>query len=223
MTTSEGCVALSLSTALVQKGFVISAPIINESWLDEVAAELARIENAAPSQVFILRDSTGVRLMNGLDRASDLLFDCARSPLILDIGREIIGSELTSLHVEYFAKPPWSTSLTPPHQDHVFYRDTMGDVAAYSLWIPLDNVDVTMGCLEYADQFSPALLPHKCSTSPDFDYELVDTSHLTFVAAPVNKGALVVHDSFAVHRAGANLTPLGRRAIVFNYKKHVGH
>lgn len=204
-------------------GYFVFEEFLTESGVQSLTSEIDKlISRASPvSPHFVLRDQAGqVILMNGIDKESDYLYEFARSPTLKALASRFLQKQAMPLHVEYFAKPPGSSLLTPAHQDHIFYQEHFCDEIAISFWIALDNVTPESGALEYGSPMSSKLHPHKKSREIHFDMEIsdIDLDEIRFTAATVSRGGCILHNSFVIHRAGPNLTPYSRRGVVFNYR-----
>lgn len=205
---------------LSRQGFVIIPDFLAEADVCLLEDEMGRLLAVPPAAggYYVALDNDGFPLVaNGLDRASDLMFDFARSQEMIEAGRAMLGLECMPLHVEFFAKPPNTLYQSPAHQDHAFYRDHF-DVWAVAFWIALDDVDASNGGLQYANVVPDRLLQHQSSSSLDFDFELVDASMFRFEPINLRRGDCVVHHSLAVHCSAANRSSRTRRALAFNYR-----
>ena len=212
--------------SLLDKGYVVFEKLLDPDGVARVLEELQQIMNRpyGSDDCTVLRDEHGfVAVMNGLDKASDFLFDLARRPELLSMAEGLLAKRVVPLHTEYFAKPPLRPSnespvLFPSHQDHAFYHNHFGNEMAISVWIALDDVTVERGAVEFGSPAQIRLLPHRNSAYFGFGQELVDEDGFTFEPVPVPRGGALIHHSFAVHRSGSNRTPNLRRAVVFNYR-----
>jgi hypothetical protein len=206
---------------LLERGYLRMPAFLNDADIGELEAEVADLCSPTCRREghFVLRDASGfVILMNGIDKASDALFDFARRDEMIGLASDLLGKCALSLHVEYFAKPPHRGSAAPPHQDHAFYHAHFPDELALSFWIAIDDVVPDSGALEYGVRSPHELLPHVASSAVDFGLELATPPALDFEVATVPRGGALVHHSYTVHRTRTNRSSRPRRVIVFNYR-----
>lgn len=156
-----------------------------------------------------------------LDRAREL------SKLLLQVDEpEFVFSML-------IYKPPHHPHATPWHQDMAYavkpttpLSVSLDNNAIAQFWLALDDVDDTMGCMEFIP--SPpdiAMLPHYvASGDPDDDGRLlaiedperhIDVSQA--VKCPLHAGSATVHGYVTPHYTGPNRSPRGRRAYIFSF------
>lgn len=209
----------------LRDGFVTFEPFIDDAVTKRLEQEIEALLRVAdePRRLFgVVRDEEGyVTVMNNIDKHSDYLYDLARQSPWLDAASALLGKPAQALHVEYFAKPPRVTRLTPPHQDRQFYADHFDDELAITFWVALDDVTEPSGALWFRVPAEVQLLSHASSESPDFAFELSCDEDLAagkWCLAEVPRGGCVAHHSFVVHAAGSNRTDGPRRAVAFNYR-----
>jgi ectoine hydroxylase-related dioxygenase (phytanoyl-CoA dioxygenase family) len=137
------------------------------------------------------------------------------------IAEQILGPKLENDLEHAISKPPFSGAATPWHQDDAFHRRGSGVPESISIWMPLQDVTVESGCMQYirGSNLGP-LYPHR---SPRNDprihgLETISIPDLTnCVAVPVRAGDAVIHLSRTLHSAGVNTTDQPRRAYVLGY------
>jgi hypothetical protein len=137
------------------------------------------------------------------------------------IAEQILGPKLENDLEHAISKPPFSGAATPWHQDDAFHRKGSGVPESISVWMPLQDVTVESGCMQYirGSNLGP-LYPHR---SPRNDprihgLETISIPDLTnCVAVPVRAGDAVIHLSRTLHSAGVNTTDQPRRAYVLGY------
>jgi ectoine hydroxylase-related dioxygenase (phytanoyl-CoA dioxygenase family) len=137
------------------------------------------------------------------------------------IAEQILGPKLENDLEHAISKPPFSGAATPWHQDDAFHRKGSGVPESISIWMPLQDVTVENGCMQYirGSNLGP-LYPHR---SPRNDprihgLETVSIPDLTnCVAVPVRAGDAVIHLSRTLHSAGVNTSDQPRRAYVLGY------
>jgi|GEM_PF-1167608 len=130
-------------------------------------------------------------------------------------------------------KPPGHPHITPWHQDmsyagRPFTRaGALWPVDAFvQFWLALDDVDETMGCMEYIPgvQHEP-MPPHiVVGGDPDDDGRLlaIDAPERRLdltkaVKCPVRAGSASLHGYATPHFTGPNRSTRGRRAYIFNF------
>jgi hypothetical protein len=137
------------------------------------------------------------------------------------IAEQILGPKLENDLEHAISKPPFCGAATPWHQDDAFHRKGSGVPESISIWMPLQDVTVESGCMQYirGSNLGP-LYPHR---SPHNDprihgLETVSIPDLTHcVAVPMRAGDAVIHLSRTLHSAGVNTTDQPRRAYVLGY------
>jgi ectoine hydroxylase-related dioxygenase (phytanoyl-CoA dioxygenase family) len=137
------------------------------------------------------------------------------------IAEQILGSKLENDLEHAIYKPPVSGAATPWHQDDAFHRKGSGVPESISIWMPLQDVTLENGCMQYirGSNLGP-LYPHR---SPRNDprihgLETVSIPDLTnCVAVPVRAGDAVIHLSRTLHSAGVNYSDQPRRAYVLGF------
>lgn len=130
-------------------------------------------------------------------------------------------------------KPGGHPHATPWHQDMAYARMPFtqagtlwpGDVVA-QFWLALDDVDETMGCMEFIPVTPGQPMPehHVASGDPTDDGRLLamvdpatqlDLSRA--VKCPLPAGSATVHGYTTPHYTGPNRSTRGRRAFIFSF------
>lgn len=156
----------------------------------------------------------------------------------LDRARELSKS-LLEIDAPEFAfsmliyKPPGHPHTTPWHQDLSYAVKPVTPVSVsldcnpiVQFWLALDDVDETMGCMEFIPgaPVSP-LLPHEvASGDPDDDGRLLAIDHpetyldlSKAVRCPLPAGSATVHGYTTPHYTGPNRSSRGRPAYIFSF------
>ena len=137
------------------------------------------------------------------------------------IAEQILGPKLENDLEHAVYKPPFTGAATPWHQDDAFHRKGSGVPESISIWMPLQDVTLENGCMQYirGSNLGP-LYPHR---SPRNDprihgLETVSIPDLSnCVAVPVHAGDGVIHLSRTLHSAGVNRSDQPRRAYVLGF------
>lgn len=138
----------------------------------------------------------------------------------LAVARQLLGPEAAETGDHAINKPPRSTATTPWHQDEAYWNPEQ-DHRALSIWIPLQDVDTTNGCMEFLPgSHTGDVLPHQSIGNDPRVHGLelaepIDTS--AAVACPLPAGGATVHFSRTVHFTGHNQTDEPRRAYIMSF------
>lgn len=134
-------------------------------------------------------------------------------------------------------KPPGHPYPTPWHQDMAYggmpvtpAGTALDNNAIVQFWLALDDVDETMGCMEFVPSPSiNVMLPHYViSGDPADESRLlalqdperhVDAAQV--VKCPLHAGSATVHGYTTLHYTGPNRSPRGRKAYIFSYTNPV--
>ena len=101
---------------------------------------------------------------------------------------------------------------TPPHQD---WRSIQGSLNSLVLWVPLVDIDISLGALEIVPG---SHLRGLLSTRLDESFGVVDDiAGEEFVPVPVSAGDGLLFSTFLIHRSGNNTTPSIRWSCHFRY------
>ena len=137
------------------------------------------------------------------------------------VAEQLLGPKLENILEHAIMKPAGHGAATPWHQDDAFSRKGSGFVEAISIWMPLQDVSVGSGCMQYikGSNHGP-LFDHR---SPNNDprihgLEAVSPPDLTHcVPVPMPAGGAVIHHSRTMHSAGVNTSNQPRRAYILGY------
>lgn len=157
---------------------------------------------------------------------------------ILDSAREI-SKRLLQIEEPDFVfsmliyKPPHHPHATPWHQDLAYSAMPFAPAGmklpndtVVQFWMALDDIDETMGCMEFAPgREVETLLPHHVvDGSPDSDERLLAIDdpgfHLDLsrtAKCPLKAGSATVHGYTTSHYTGPNRSARGRRAYIFSF------
>jgi phytanoyl-CoA hydroxylase len=103
---------------------------------------------------------------------------------------------------------------TPPHQD---WRSMQGSINSVVVWIPLIDIDVSLGAL---DVIPKSHVHGIYETKKDEWFRTIDDPRYNedeFVVLEVEKGDLVCFNAFLIHRSGNNVTENIRWSMHFRY------
>lgn len=141
--------------------------------------------------------------------------------IFLDAAEKLLREKAVGKVLQYFDKPPYFNSPTPPHQDGYYFM--IEPCHAVTMWLALDEVGHENGCLRYVSgSHRDGLRAHGVTETLGFSQAIVDfpkeSDAEREVAILAHPGDLVVHSAMTIHRAGAN-TSLNahRRAMGFMY------
>lgn len=130
-------------------------------------------------------------------------------------------------------KPAGHPHETPWHQDIAYAAKPVTPLgteldndAIVQFWLALDDVDETMGCMEFMQEVPRhTVMPHVVvSGSPDDDGRLLaidaPESHFDLSLArrfPLQAGSATVHGYTTPHYTGPNRSDRARRAYIFSF------
>lgn len=130
--------------------------------------------------------------------------------------KQLLGPEAGVGGDHAIFKPPFHGAETPWHQDEAYW-DPMWDYISLSIWIPLQPATVENGCMWFVPgSHRTEVFPHH-SINHDprihgLEIEGADVSGA--VACPLPAGGATFHHSRTLHYAGANHSPMPRRAWI---------
>jgi phytanoyl-CoA hydroxylase len=131
------------------------------------------------------------------------------------LAEALLVDKVVAQELEWFNKPPRIGKFTPPHQDGYYFMLEPNE--AVTLWLALDPVDESNGCVRYIPgSHRKGLRPHARTQVLGFsqgisDYD--DADRAAEVPMVAQSGDLLVHHAVTIHRADGNSSPRHRRSL----------
>lgn len=141
------------------------------------------------------------------------------------IARQLLGDDMQDKVNEHMIyKPPRIGAETPWHQDQA-YHDPNYYCRSVNFWMPLDDVTIESGCLQFVpgSHKSDVLPHHSIGHNPRIHGLEVDDPQQRAekaVACPVPAGGATLHAAYMLHYAGPNHTDIPRRAYTLVFRQH---
>jgi ectoine hydroxylase-related dioxygenase (phytanoyl-CoA dioxygenase family) len=136
------------------------------------------------------------------------------------IAAQLLGRPVESTGYDHaILKPARNGRDTPWHQDEA-YTDDRGPFGSVHFWIPLQDVSLEMGCMEFipGSHLGPVLPHHPRghrTTAHVLEVDGVDAS--SAVACPLPAGGATMHLPRTLHRTGPNRTDRQRLAWILEF------
>lgn len=209
-----------------QDGFVAIPGFLREAELAEVKNELDRyIKQRVPeiprATVYYENrsDPSTLKQMAQIGTHDSYFASLIRRPKWTGLAEALLGDSVVPQNVEWFNKPPQIGKPTPPHQDGYYFMLEPNE--ALTMWLALDPVDESNGCVRYvAGSHRKGLRAHARTSVLGFSQGITKfgpedrSAEVPMLAQP---GDLLVHHSLTVHRAGGNPTERHRRSLGLIY------
>lgn len=209
-------------------GFVIVPNFLMGNEFDELTSNLDRYINdivpTLPASDAFFQDRSCPETLTQLQHMgdNDAYFDSYRNHARWgSLAEVLLGEAAASDGTEWFNKPPGTIHTTPVHQDNYYF--CLKPPSCLSIWLALDLVDETNGCLRYVrGSHRKGIRPHGTTVVLGFsqgisDYGPNDEAAETMVC--LEPGDAVVHHSETIHRADPNRTAnRQRRAFVMTFR-----
>lgn len=106
------------------------------------------------------------------------------------------------------------------HQDHAYWQPEL-DYYALGVWLPLHDVSVEMGAMQFIPgSHKRGLLPHRQEDDPAENVLMVDAAidPTQAVACPLQLGGCTFHHSETLHYTAPNTTDLPRLAFPMEFQ-----
>lgn len=138
-----------------------------------------------------------------------------------ELAEMVLKENVIAQNLEFFNKPPKIGKPTPPHQDNYYFM--LKPPAAVTMWLALEDVDETNGCVRYVKgSHLEGMRPHGKTEVFGFSQGIVNygtkEDMMNELAFPAKSGDLLIHHSMTVHRADANIHPTrSRKALGLVY------
>jgi phytanoyl-CoA hydroxylase len=207
-------------------GYCVIRQFLNEVELAELRGELdhyvsIRVPQLPATDAFyeIRTDPKTLKQLAHMKQNDPYFFELIRRKKWTRLARELLSDEVVPQELEWFNKPPLIGKPTPPHQDGHYFMLEPNE--AVTMWLALDDVDESNGCMRYiAGSHRQGLRPHAKTYVLGFSQGISDYGSSDFAAeTPIcgKPGDLLVHHSLTIHRADGNPSPRHRRSLGFVY------
>ena len=164
-------------------------------------------------------DPTTLKQMGQINQHDAYFASLAASPKWTGLAEGLLADKVIATELQWFNKPPGRGKATPAHQDGYYFMLEPNE--ALTMWLALDTVDESNGCVRYIPgSRREGLRPHGRSDVLGFsqtiiDYGVADRNAETPIAA--EPGDLLVHHSLTIHRADGNFSERHRRSLGLVY------
>lgn len=136
------------------------------------------------------------------------------------IARQLLGDDAEPMGNHAINKPARDGAPTPWHQDEAYW-DPAFDHSAISIWVPLQGVDESNGCMTFVpgSHLEP-VRPHRLIHPDAHGLRLADDHDPAgAVACPLPAGGATIHTGRTLHYAGPNQADAPRRAVIFAFAR----
>ena len=140
---------------------------------------------------------------------------------ILNIVEQLIGKNFALWNSSFFAKPAFNGHATPWHQDGQYWP--IRPLATCSVWLAIDNVTSTNGCLKFikGSHKEKVLKKHKYNDSKKLtlNQEILKSEYTekNSVDLILKRGQISLHDVYMVHGSEENKSSKSRRAMTMRF------
>jgi ectoine hydroxylase-related dioxygenase (phytanoyl-CoA dioxygenase family) len=139
----------------------------------------------------------------------------------LSIAKQLLGPKAYGSFDHAILKPPGIGAPTPWHQDEAFRLDYAPGYDEISIWIPLQPVDNTNGCMEFLPgSHRQPILRHASPSNDPRIHALTcvgDFDETKAVPCPLPAGGCTIHHTRTLHHSGANTSQTPRRAYILGF------
>ena len=151
----------------------------------------------------------------------------ARQPDVLDMLEQLLGPDLVLWITRVLCKPAAKGREVPWHQDGEYWP--MRPLATCSVWIALDPVSTTNGCMRFIPGSHKRQEPYRHHVADrdnlvlnlELDQDQFDESQA--VNVELEPGQMSLHDVRLIHGSLANTSGQRRAALIMRYMPATSH
>lgn len=188
-------------------------------WVSERMDRFIRevVPTLPPEEAFyeIKGDKSTLKQLQKPDSTDPVFRAFFEGPRFTNLAELLLGGPVVRKPLQWFNKPARVGSPTPPHQDGYYFMIEPNE--ALTMWLALDDVDTTNGCVRYIPgSHRTGMRPHTRTQVIGFSQGITDygpEDHRQEFIATAKPGDLLAHHSLTVHRADANRSDRPRRAL----------
>ncbi len=215
-------------TSFKREGYTVVRAFLNAQQLHTIHKAVSElIENRLdqlPQEHVFYEDVTNphsLKQIQHVDRYVPSLHEHFHHGVFKSLAERLLEQKVVGRNFQYFDKPPTNSLPTPPHQDGFYFK--LNPPLALTMWLALDEVNETNGCVMYLPRsHQKGLRTHQQTNTLGFsqgipDYPTPDeqSREVAIIAKP---GDLLAHHALTIHRAGSNQSRhKSRRALGLIY------
>lgn len=203
-------------------GYLVIRGFLSRPELAELNRELARyvverVPHIPRTDVYYedRNDPTTLKQMARIKQHDAYFAGLIERPQWPGLAQALLADRVVAQELEWFNKPPRIGKFTPPHQDGYYFMLEPNE--AVTLWLALDPVDESNGCVRYLPgSHRKGLRPHVRTKVLGFSQgisDYCDTDRQAEVPIVAEPGDLLVHHAVTIHRADGNPSARHRRSL----------
>jgi ectoine hydroxylase-related dioxygenase (phytanoyl-CoA dioxygenase family) len=139
----------------------------------------------------------------------------------LAIAKQLLGPKAYGSFEHAILKPAGIGAPTPWHQDEAFRLNYSPGYKEISIWMPLQPVDTTSGCMEFLPgSHRQPVLRHASPGNDPRIHALACVDYFDETKAlpcPLPAGGCTIHHTRTLHHSGPNISPNPRRAYILGF------
>jgi phytanoyl-CoA hydroxylase len=220
MTVASVCADSTLKSTFDRDGYVVVRGFFSPAEVESIREEIDRyirevVPNLPPGDVmYEQKDQPSTLKQLPHIAENDVRFkEMLHSGKTASLAQKLLGQPVIGKELEWFNKVPVHSRETPPHQDGYYFM--IEPQEALTMWIALDDVDETNGCLRYvAGSHKKGLRPHVRGEILGFSQGIPDygaQDQRDEIAISAKAGDVLVHHSMTIHLAHSNSTATRNR------------
>ena len=211
-----------------QDGYTVIRDFLGNNRLDDVKKGINdlisnRLREIPREHVFYedITDPNSLKQIQHLDRYAPVLREPFHHGVFKELAEKLLEQRAVGRNLQYFNKPPCKSLPTPPHQDGYYFK--LSPPHALTMWLALDDVNESNGCVMYLPgSHRLGLREHQKTDTLGFSQGIPmypsTAEQAMEVAILAKPGDLLVHHAMTIHRAGHNQSKdQDRRALGFIY------
>jgi phytanoyl-CoA hydroxylase len=207
-------------------GYLHLPDYLSESMLGATKQALMRvidkIDTFCSEEVYCedREDPASLKQIQHLENKEDFFQQLISTGGLYELAQEIFQEEPIPKNIQYFNKPPKKGSATPAHQDGYYFM--LNPCRALTMWLALEEVDESNGCISYVKASQRlGLRAHQCTKTLGFSQGITDfpnpEDQAQMVKIKAQPGDLLIHDAMTIHSADENSSSRSRKAIGLIY------
>jgi phytanoyl-CoA hydroxylase len=209
-----------------EEGFVALRGFLSPDEVAELRREIDRyVSEVAPrlpaSEVFyeVKGRPETLKQLQRMSQYDEWFNRFFRSDRFVTLAAALMGGAVVGKNLQWFNKPPGVSRPTPPHQDGYYFMLEPNE--AVTLWLALDEVDATNGCVRYVTgSHRRGLRPHARTDTLGFSQgvsDYGDEDRRREAAMTAGPGDVLAHHALTIHRADSNHSGRTRQALGLIY------